>query len=86
MLLIHGIGNYHGQYNNFVKTIQSKQQQNKSLPMNIYGLDLRGHGHSSGTKGIFTLQQWLQDVTSVTNVIKQKYPKVPLIVIGADMV
>lgn len=86
ILLIHAIGDYHAQFYKLVNILQNTVHDEYPYPFNIYGMDLRGHGNSSGIHGRFTIKEWREDIQLVVTRIKQDYPHVPLIVIGADMV
>ena len=45
ILIVHGLGEHGGRYEQFCKEMQEK------LPLNVHSLDLRGHGRSLGLRG-----------------------------------
>ena len=59
------------------------QQTAYNYNMGGYLFDIRGHGHSEGTRGDATSsKRVLDDITDTINFIVAKYPKIPLLLAG----
>lgn len=76
VLLIHGLGEYSDRYAHVAQALNAAQ-------VNVYTFDLRGHGHSGGTKALIKdMAEYREDTTAVYEQIPKN---MPLFVIGHSM-
>jgi alpha-beta hydrolase superfamily lysophospholipase len=73
--LVHGLGEHVGRYEHVA------QQLNRS-GIAVYGIDLRGHGHSPGKKGHASCQDLWDDVESLMKHARLSHLDVPLFLYG----
>ncbi len=77
--IIHGIGEHSGRYNNWARKFCQKGIQ-------VFALDYRGHGLSSGKPGhISSMSDLLNDVEIFINSIKTELENIPLFIYGHSM-
>lgn len=77
--LIHGIGEHAGRYNHVAKYFND-------AGLVLMSMDLRGHGKSPGKRGHIQARSVVRkDIDNFINVIKEKYPGVPLIHYGHSL-
>jgi len=81
LLLIHGTCGHGGGYGNFVKYYQLKYSN-----VNIYALDLQGHGYTgkiANSSGIFQFENWIKDIDIAAKFIRLRYKNpIKLITLG----
>lgn len=67
ILLIHGLAEHSGRYNEFVKILNDNN-------ISVFSMDLRGHGQTVSKKGdISSWKHTIEDVDKVIDYIKQNY-------------
>lgn len=77
--LIHGIGEYAGRYDRTGEAF-------KAAGIAMVGMDLRGHGLSSGTRGHTSPRKnVLKDVDSLIEFCQCEYPGIPIFLYGHSM-
>lgn len=78
VLLCHGITAYSEPYGKLVADELS------SAGVDVYGLDLRGHGRSDGVRGDYPSgERWRRDLTETVTWVKQRFPTV--VVLGHSL-
>lgn len=76
LVVVHGIGDHSGRYGPLLRYFGER-----GFGVAIY--DQRGHGHSEGPRGHFVhFQDLLGDLASFVQLIKEKYPGVPILMVG----
>ena len=79
MCVIHGIGEHMGRY-------QRMAQKLKEQGIAVVGMDLRGHGISSGVRGdTAPREEILKDVDAMLAYAAEFYPQVPIVLYGHSM-
>jgi alpha-beta hydrolase superfamily lysophospholipase len=79
LLCIHGLGGHSGGYIELAERL-------KKLNIVSYAIDLRGHGLSQEKKQpYFSFSQIISDVKLMINFLKNKYPEIPLYLLGESM-
>ncbi len=79
ILVIHGLGEHSGRYNEFAKFYTKKG-------MGVYALDLQGHGKSEGKKGhIKSFDEFLDSVELSLIFIRKKFLETPIILFGHSL-
>lgn len=79
LLCIHGLGGHSG---DFVELGEKLKENNVS----VFALDLRGHGLSQKeNENYFSFQNILSDINLMINFLKEKYPSLPLYLLGESM-
>jgi alpha-beta hydrolase superfamily lysophospholipase len=78
VLIVHGLGDHSGRYELLARFLASQG-------INVYALDLRGHGRSGGKRGHITLSvDYLMDIsTALSKILPQE--KTPLFLLGHSM-
>lgn len=77
--LIHGIGEHSGRYEHVAEYFNN-------AGIGLMAMDLRGHGRSPGKRGhIGTRTIVRNDIDNLIDVVKQKYPDIPLIHYGHSL-
>lgn len=72
ILVLHGITAHSGPYSDIGSELTT-------LGYNVYGLDLRGHGLSEGTRGDYeSYEELLEDFGAVLNYLMEKHEKIVL--------
>lgn len=76
LLLVHGIGDHSGRYGSFVKFFVQR-----GYAVALY--DQRGHGRSDGDRGhAEQLQDFIQDLAQFLQCSKERFPQLPLYLVG----
>lgn len=76
LVVVHGLGDHSGRYGALLRYFGQR-----GYGVAIY--DQRGHGHSSGVRGHIThFQDLLGDLAGFVQLVKEKYPGVPVFLIG----
>lgn len=79
MALVHGYGEHCGRYQHMAAHLNSKH-------ISVVTADLRGHGKSSGKRGvILNYDEFHQDLAALLRQTRSFYPDVPLILYGHSM-
>ncbi len=79
LVLVHGLGEHSGRYQNIVDTLNNKK-------ISIYALDHRGHGKSKGKKGhIESFSDYTSDLKHFVNLVKEQNDKLPMIMLGHSL-
>ncbi len=79
LVIVHGLGEHSGRYGNLIDALQNKG-------IAIYGLDHRGFGRSGGKRGhVDSFMDYIYDLKIFVNMIKDKHPNKPIIMIGHSM-
>ncbi len=79
VVLIHGLGEHLGRYNNWA-------QKFCDVKFGVYALDLAGHGRSSGKRGhIDKFEDLFRDITSLVDIAQSKHPKALIHLYGHSM-
>jgi len=77
--LIHGFGEHAGRYHHVAEVFNKKG-------LNLYSLDLIGHGRSDGKRGdIPSFDTFLEEVALLLKKAKNDYPNLPLFLYGHSM-
>ncbi len=79
VLICHGLGEHSGRYRTVVDAL---------LPDGwaVYGLDLRGHGRSSGRRAhLDRYAHWLADVDAMRGLAVGRHPDLPVFLLGHSM-
>jgi len=77
--LVHGIGEHAGRYDRMAESF-------KEAGISMVGMDLRGHGFSSGKRGhAAPRMSILKDVDRLVEYCQREYPGIPLILYGHSM-
>lgn len=77
--LVHGIGEHAGRYDRVGETF-------KEAGISMVGMDLRGHGLSSGKRGHTSPRiSILSDIDKLIEYCQREYPDIPLILYGHSM-
>ncbi|MFX1408706.1 MAG: alpha/beta hydrolase, partial [Promethearchaeota archaeon] len=77
--VVHGFAEHSGRYMNII---------NKLIPLGyaIYATDHRGHGKSEGKRNyVDSFNQYIEDEKLLCDLIKNKYPKLPIFMLGHSM-
>jgi alpha-beta hydrolase superfamily lysophospholipase len=79
LVIIHGLGEHSGRYGNLIDALQNKG-------IAIYALDHRGFGRSGGKRGyVDSFMDYIYDMKIFVNMIKDKHPNKPVIMLGHSM-
>lgn len=79
LIIIHGLGEHSGRYGNLIDALQNKG-------IAIFGLDHRGFGRSGGKRGhTDSFMDYIYDIKIFVNMIKDKNPNKPVIMLGHSM-
>ena len=79
LIIIHGLGDDSGRYGNLIDALQNKG-------IAIFGLDHRGFGRSGGKRGhTDSFMDYIYDIKIFVNMIKDKNPNKPVIMLGHSM-
>jgi len=79
LLICHGLGEHSGRYRTVVDAL---------LPSGcaVYGLDLRGHGRSSGRRAhLESYDDWLADLETFRRLATSRHPGLPAFLLGHSM-
>lgn len=75
VLGIHGLGEHSGSYNLLAEGLQETSHQ-------LIMADLRGHGRSSGKRGVGTIDEFVLDTKQFHGEVVKKFPRIPLFFLG----
>jgi acylglycerol lipase len=79
LIMVHGIGEHGGRYHSWAELFVSKGY-------NFVCPDLRGHGKSEGKRGhVKSMNDFLNDLDTVYEVVKNKFPGSRIILYGHSM-
>ncbi|MEJ5360580.1 MAG: lysophospholipase [Spirochaetota bacterium] len=79
LVIVHGLGEHSGRYGNLIDALQNKG-------IAIFGLDHRGFGRSGGKRGhVDSFMDYIYDLKIFVNMIRDKYPNKPVIMLGHSM-
>jgi len=79
VILVHGVGEHSGRYENLVKSFADKK-------VSVFAIDHRGHGKSDGKKGhIDSFMDYVYDLKLFLEFIKEENKGVPVIIFGHSM-
>ncbi|MEW5850054.1 MAG: alpha/beta hydrolase [Myxococcota bacterium] len=65
VLLIPGTGGHGGYFGRFTDELRTRGYH-------PFSVDLRGHGRSGGARGVFTLQQWVENISDVARFLRRR--------------
>jgi alpha-beta hydrolase superfamily lysophospholipase len=78
-VIVHGLGEHSGRYEHVGDRFVREGYA-------VYALDHRGHGQSSGTRGLVDrLDHAVSDIDSIVDVAVEEHPGLPLFVLGHSM-
>src|SRR4029077_4270 len=75
---IHGLGEHADTYKRLAIGLQNS-------PYQLIMSDLRGHGRSSGKRGVGTVDEFVLDNKLFVNVVKQRFSHLPFFFLGHSM-
>ncbi len=79
VVFIHGIGEHYGKYDRLAKYMASSD-------ISTYGIDLPGHGKSSGIRGQIGPRKYLHlIIDKLVEVVRAENPDIPLLLMGHSM-
>ena len=79
IIIVHGIGEHSGRYRDFAEKLDD-------LPISVFSLDLRGHGHSEGRRvHVNSFQDFINDVYAYRKWIEDRYGKRQFILLGQSL-
>ena len=91
LIHLHGLGNHFQPISEFdteESFISFETRTKYLLPLNIksYGLELRGHGLSSGTRFMVnSIDEYISDINCLVEYIVIYHPKIPIYIIGESL-
>jgi pimeloyl-ACP methyl ester carboxylesterase len=77
LLVVHGIGGHGGTYDVFCEPLSQ-------LGVNVYSMDLRGHGKAANESGNWRLEEWLTDMDHAAKEILKRHPGTPVFALGSS--
>ena len=77
LLLVHGTAGYSAAYHDFA------EQFRRHFPATVWAFDLTGHGRTPGPRGVFTFDDFLEDVRAVADHAAER-TGVPVVLHGAS--
>ena len=77
LVLVHGTAGYSAVYDNFA------EQFRRHYPATVWAFDLTGHGRTPGPRGVFTFEDFLEDVRAVCDHAAQS-TGLPVVLHGAS--
>lgn len=78
LLIVHGIGGNGGTYDVFCEPLAERG-------VDIYSMDLAGHGKTKNEKGNFRFDEWLADMDVAAKAIRERHPGQPVYVLGSSL-
>ena len=78
VIMVHGLGEHSGCYVELAKKFVGQS-------VGFLAFDLRGHGHSTGKRGHASLHVIKDDLQTVVENMRQKFPDVPIVLLGHSM-
>jgi acylglycerol lipase len=77
--VVHGFGEHIGRYKEFAEFFNRHD-------FSVYGIDLRGHGHSSGLKGhVHAYSDLLSDIEEMMKIARVENLEIPIFLFGHSM-
>ena len=77
LVLVHGTAGYSAAYHDFA------EQFRRHFPATVWAFDLTGHGRTPGPRGVFTFDDFLEDVRAVSDHAAER-TGVPVVLHGAS--
>ncbi|MGA7131471.1 MAG: alpha/beta fold hydrolase [Mycobacterium sp.] len=77
LVLVHGTAGYSAAYHDFA------EQFRRRFPATVWAFDLTGHGRTPGPRGVFTFEDFLEDVRAVTDHAAER-TGLPVVLHGAS--
>jgi alpha-beta hydrolase superfamily lysophospholipase/2-polyprenyl-3-methyl-5-hydroxy-6-metoxy-1,4-benzoquinol methylase len=77
LVLVHGTAGYSAAYHDFA------EQFRRRFPATVWAFDLTGHGRTPGPRGVFTFDDFLEDVRAVSDHAAER-TGVPVVLHGAS--
>ena len=77
LVLVHGTAGYSAAYHDFA------EQFRRRFPATVWAFDLTGHGRTPGPRGVFTFDDFLEDVRAVADHAAER-TGVPVVLHGAS--
>lgn len=79
LIVVHGLGEHSGRYNNLVHAFDGKN-------ISIFGIDHRGHGKSQGKRGhIDSFMDYVYDLKLFVEYVKEENRGLPVVLYGHSM-
>ncbi|TYB84132.1 MAG: lysophospholipase [Kosmotoga sp.] len=79
VIVIHGLGEHSGRYNNFANYLNGRGFQ-------VYAMDLPGHGDDEGKRGhVKQFEEFFQTCGKMSRTAKMENPKLPLFLFGHSL-
>lgn len=79
LVLVHGVGEHSGRYNNLLNALQGKG-------ISVFGIDHRGHGKSHGKRGhVDSFMDYVYDLKLFVEYVKEENRGLPIILYGHSM-
>ncbi|MDF1560176.1 MAG: lysophospholipase [Bacteroidales bacterium] len=79
ILLVHGLGEYTGRYNDWASRFNQKR-------LAVRAFDLPGHGHSGGSRGVIpSMEKVYATLNIIISEINSEHPGVPLFLYGHSL-
>jgi len=79
VILVHGIGEHSGRYDNLIKSLADKK-------ISVFAIDHRGHGKSDGKRGhIDSFMDYVYDLKLFLEFIKEENKGLPVVLFGHSM-
>ncbi|MFN8125924.1 MAG: alpha/beta hydrolase [Candidatus Nanopelagicales bacterium] len=76
--LVHGLGEHSSRYGYVAQRLTD-------AGLAVYALDLRGHGHSGGTRGDLRVDDAVADIAALVAAAQTDYPGLPVILYGHSL-
>lgn len=78
LLIVHGIGGHGGTYDVFCEPMSQRG-------VNVYSMDLRGHGKAANENGNWRFTEWLDDMDYAAREIQKRHPGKPVFALGSSL-
>jgi lysophospholipase len=78
ILGVHGFGEHSDAYKLLAEGL-------KETPYQLIMSDLRGHGRSSGKRGLGTIDEFVLDIKLFYEQVRSRFPKLPLFILGHSL-
>lgn len=78
LCLVHGLGEHIGRYDHLARFMNKNN-------ITVYGLDLRGHGKTSGKRGHASYLNLLDDIGRLVEKARSEHPGLPLFLFGHSL-
>jgi acylglycerol lipase len=78
IILVHDLGEHVGRYHEWASLFYSNK-------IGVIGLDMRGHGRSSGRRGGPFFKEYLRDINRLLTYTQENYPFIPKVLYGHGM-